>query len=107
MKYIDKFKSKNKCFRIYKINSSEVHLLKKVHLKIIEDTPKIFDSPYNYNLFKEDIKNKKEHLFLIYYENKIVAYCRLNIPDFRSVNNKNRNTIKIYKKRYDLKKNEF
>jgi hypothetical protein len=73
MKYIDSIKLNNKVFKTYKINKQEIHIFKKLHLKILEDTPKEFDYPYNYNKLKKDF-DFKSAIFLTYYKNKPIAY---------------------------------
>lgn len=78
MKYIDKIKLKDKIFKIYKINKNEIYIFKKLHLKILENVDKRFDSPYDYNQFKKDFDNKS-CVFLIYYKNKPIAYTLVYI----------------------------
>jgi ribosomal protein S18 acetylase RimI-like enzyme len=73
MKYMDSFKTKNKLFKIYKINKHEIYIFKKLHLKILEYTPKIYDFPYDYKRLKEDF-DKESAIFLVYFNKRPVAF---------------------------------
>ncbi|NCP72137.1 hypothetical protein GW835_01970 [archaeon] len=73
MKYIESVKLKDKLFKTYKINKSEVYIFKKLHLEILKKTPKEFDFPYDYELLKKDF-DYKSAIFLTYYRDKPIAY---------------------------------
>lgn len=73
MKYFDSIKLKNKTFKTYRINKHEVYIFKKLHLEILKDIPKQFDSPYNYKELKKDFDNKSS-VFLTFYKDKPIAY---------------------------------
>lgn len=74
MKHIEDVLLKDKLFKTYKINKSEVYIFKKLHTEILKNTPNIFDTPYRYNDMIDEIKNNILHLFLLYYKNKPIAY---------------------------------
>jgi ribosomal protein S18 acetylase RimI-like enzyme len=73
MKLIETIKLNNIIFKTYKINKHEVYIFKKLHLEILKDTPKQFDSPYDYKELKKDFDNKSA-IFLTFNKNKPIAY---------------------------------
>ncbi len=74
MKFIEVINLKNKYFKVYKINQWEVNIFKKLHLEILNNIPLKFDYPYNYKLFKEGIRNNNDHIFIMFFKNKPMAY---------------------------------
>lgn len=100
MKLIEKIKLNNKIFKVYKINYSEVSIFKKLHYNILKDTPKEFDSPFNYSSIKKGIENKRSVVFLVYYRQKPVAYSFMSLAEFREKN-------VDYTKRYKVKENQL
>jgi len=101
MKYIESVVLKNKRFKIYKINQFEVLIFKKLHLEIIKDVPKEFDSPYNYSRYKEDIKLGNDLIFLMYSGKIPIAYSRIS---FRKIDSKNTDGLV---KHYGVNKKEL
>ena len=100
MKLIEKIKLNNKAFKVYRINQFEVYLFKKLHYKILKETPKEFDSPFKYNLIKKGISKKRNVVFLVYYKNHPVAYSFMGLANFfeKGID---------YEKRYKLKNNQL
>lgn len=78
MKYIDEIKLKGKRFKVYKINKHEIYIFKKVHLEILKNTSKEFDSPYDYRDLKQNFQ-KESPIFLVYYKNKPIAYTLIYV----------------------------
>ena len=97
MKFIENNRLKNKNFKVYKINSSEVYIFKKLHAEILKNTFSSFDCAYEYDRFKKDIKDKKDYIFLMYYRNKPVAFSFMSVAKFDKFN-------LPYIKRYKLTK---